>query len=231
MWRFLWEVTGVAERDFRLRIDFQKRDRLRFLAHLELVRALERTIRRAQLPYAVSRGFNTHMRLAPGPALPVGTTGLDEHFDVWLTDYLDPREALRRLASASVEGLSVIAVSYVDPKAKGLQATHVHEEYEVGLCPGALGAAEVAERLCALVAAESLTVRRKNKEKTYDLSLMVEEMPKVREAPGLLTIVLKLRALEQGSLRPEMLIKAALEDEADWSLRSVTRTRLYENED
>jgi radical SAM-linked protein len=224
-------VVGVAEGGFRLRIDFQKRDRLRFLSHLELARALERTVRRAQLPYAVSKGFNAHMRFAPGPALPVGTAGLDEHFDVWLDEYLNPRMALERLRSASVDGLPITAVSYVDPKAKGLQATHVHEEYEVVLDPGTLSAAEASSRLEVLVNVGTLTVMRKDKEKSYDLTRIVEEALEVREMAGRLVIVLRLRALEQGSLRPEVLIRAALGDGFDWTLLSITRTRLYEDRD
>ena len=35
---------------------FRKSGRLRFLSHLELARALERSVRRAGLPYAVTQG-------------------------------------------------------------------------------------------------------------------------------------------------------------------------------
>jgi radical SAM-linked protein len=227
-------VIIVAEMGFRLRIDFKKRGRLRFLSHLELARALERVIRRAQLPYAISRGFNAHMRFAPGPALPVGTAGLDEHFDVWLTEYLASHEALARLKNASVEELEITAVSYADPKAKGLQATHTHEEYEIILDPGALRPAEVFESLHQLVQEGTLTVRRGNKEKVYDLTQMVERMPQVREAPttqgNALMVTLCLRATEQGSVRPEALVRAALKDYVGWTVRLITRTRLYEKE-
>jgi radical SAM-linked protein len=234
---------------FRLRINFQKRGRLRLLSHLELVRALERAIRRAQLPFATSKGFNVHMRYAPGPALPVGTVGLDEYFDVWLTEYLDPDLAYLRLRAASVEDLGILAVAYVDPRAKGLQATHVHEVYEIVLDVGArdaaettdglgavevsdaLGIAEVTDALVRLVAGGSLTVKRKNKSKVYDLTQMVERMPEVCGDPKTSTILitLYLKANEQGSIRPEALMRAALDDAVGWAMRSTTRTRLYED--
>jgi radical SAM-linked protein len=224
---------GVAESSFRLRIDFQKRDRLRFLSHLELVRALERVIRRARLPYAVTKGFNAHMRHAPGPALPVGTAGLDEHFDVWLTEYLNPATACQRLRKASVAGLAILATSYVNPRAKGLQATHIHEEYEIVLTALTLSSAELGECLVQAVEQGSLTVMRKNKKKNYDLTRLVERIPMIHEGDtaGEHVLVLALKASEQGSLRPEVLIRAALDKEQDWSLRSVTRTRLYEDQE
>jgi radical SAM-linked protein len=242
--RYHWGAIDVAERGFRLRINFCKRGRLRFLSHLELVRALERMVRRAQLPYAVSRGYNTHMRYAPGPALPVGTSGLDEYFDVWLTEYLESGAALRRLQEVCVEGLDVIGTAYADPRAKGLQATHVHEVYEMVLEVEELSAADVAARLAEVIAVGSLTVARKKKQKTYDLTQLIEQIPEVRALPGVtrgngarddaalpaqFAITLKLRAGEQGSIRPEVLLRAALEDAPTWRLLTITRTHLYED--
>ena len=63
---------------FRLRLTFAKQGRLAMLSHLEVARALERTVRRAGLPYAVSQGFSPHMLIAFGAALPVGVGGTHE---------------------------------------------------------------------------------------------------------------------------------------------------------
>jgi radical SAM-linked protein len=254
----------MNEVTFRLRLCFQKRDRARFLSHLEVVRAMERMVRRAQLPYAVSRGFNTHMRQAPGPALPVGTTGLAELYDVWLTTYLKPADALMRLQKASAQGLEVLGVTYVSPKAKGLQATHPCEEYEVVLTGCTLDAPTLSARLATLIAGGTLTTRRKNKEKVYDLKQAVMRQPEVREmqevqeaqrgsgpdasgepqregdshpvrevrkGSGLntLTVRLNLRSTEQGSIRPEVLLQVVRGEDAEFTVRSVTRTALRED--
>ncbi|MDR3307856.1 MAG: TIGR03936 family radical SAM-associated protein, partial [Coriobacteriales bacterium] len=110
----------MDEGSFRLRINYRKAGRLRFLSHLEVVRALERTIRRAALPYAVSQGFNVHMKHAFGPALPVGTAGLDEYLDIWLRAYLPPHEVMERLQAVCVCGLPVIGAAYVPASDKAL---------------------------------------------------------------------------------------------------------------
>ena len=67
------------------------------LSHLEMARALERAVRRAGLPFAVSQGFSPHMRIAFGAALPVGVGGTAEIFDLFLTGLRAP--ALRALAA------------------------------------------------------------------------------------------------------------------------------------
>ena len=62
-----WKVCAVAN-GFLLRIKYVKRGPLAFLSHLETVRSIERIIRRANFPYAISEGFNPHMKIAFGAA-------------------------------------------------------------------------------------------------------------------------------------------------------------------
>ena len=87
------------------------------LSHLEVARALERTVRRAGLPYAVSQGFSPHMLIAFGAALPVGVGGTHEIADVRLTHYVPADKALSALQEASVADLMVKDCRYIEPKA------------------------------------------------------------------------------------------------------------------
>ena len=84
-------------RTFRLRVRYGKVGRLSMLSHLEITHALERLVRRSSLPFALSQGFSPHMKIAFGPALPVGVGGTDEVFDVTLTAYVAPDKALSAL--------------------------------------------------------------------------------------------------------------------------------------
>ena len=61
---------------FAMRVKYVKQGRLAYLSHLETIRSMERIIRRAALPYAVTEGFNPHMKVSFGPALPCGAAGL-----------------------------------------------------------------------------------------------------------------------------------------------------------
>jgi radical SAM-linked protein len=103
-------------RNFRLRVKYQKTGRSVYLSHLEVARALGRTIRRAELSFAVTQGFSPHMKISFGSALAVGTGGLSEYFDVYLTKYVSPQSAKLALANVSAEGLKVVDCFYVGPK-------------------------------------------------------------------------------------------------------------------
>jgi len=95
----------VADTLFRLRVTYGKTGRLRYLSHLEVARACERAIRRAGLEYAVTQGFNQRMKLAFCPALPVGTAGTAEIYDVWLKRFVAPDEVLGMLRATTPVGL------------------------------------------------------------------------------------------------------------------------------
>ena len=185
------------------------------------------------------------MRQAPGPALPVGTAGLDEYFDVWLGEYLKPEMALKRLRQATVPGLELLSASYVSPKARSLQASHLHERYQLLLKSG-LPAATLEQGLQQLLDAKTLTVKRPHKsggrgkpDKSYDLVTMVEGFTVSDSSPcdggegaAVLLVELHLKATEQGSLRPAVLLRAAIDElggDAGWRILSVARTQLFED--
>ncbi len=73
----------------RMLVVFKKDARLRHIGHLDLLRAMQRALRRSGLPIAYSQGFNPHILNAFASALSVGATGQREIMDVKLTENVD----------------------------------------------------------------------------------------------------------------------------------------------
>jgi len=215
---------------FRLRITFAKHGRLRWLSHLELTRAMERLVRRSGLPFAVSQGFSPHMRFAVGPALPVGTAGLGEKFDVWLTDYVDAKEALALLQAAAGDTLGILGTEYVPGKDKGLQAVYTINRYEVVVEVEAVNELELQAALDEISSREQIEVVHKKSTKVFELAQVIVDAPVVVARgstnqsvgadpgnphpdgllPSQFLIRCTLRNLPDGSLRPEQLINQAM---------------------
>ena len=95
-----------AQSLFRLRVRYRKAGRLAYLGHLEVIHTIERIVRRAGLPYAVTQGFSPHMRVGFSSALPVGTSSTCEWYDLFLTDLIPAPEAFERLHAASPADLA-----------------------------------------------------------------------------------------------------------------------------
>jgi radical SAM-linked protein len=79
-------------------VTYQKRGPLRFLGHLDLVRAFDRAIRRAKLPVKYSEGFAPRAQLSFPPPLPVGAKGMQELCVLELTEALDSNTVYKALA-------------------------------------------------------------------------------------------------------------------------------------
>ncbi len=119
----------MNEQKFRLRISYSKTGRLKYLSHLETMRCLERSIRRANLPYLVSQGFSPHMKVSFGWALPVGVSSQCEYIDVLIGEYIEPEEICGVLASSLPTNMQVKDAYYVDPSACSLEEAFPYSVY------------------------------------------------------------------------------------------------------
>lgn len=196
--------------EFRLRVGYGKIGRLRWLSHLEVLRAIERIIRRSGLPYAVTQGFHPHIKAAFGPALPVGTAGENEYFDVWLRGYTDAEEALARLRAVSPGDLAPCSARYVGDKEPSLTAALTIATYMLDIDGEETTEDRVRAGISDLFAAGELTVQNKGKTKVFDLRQSVPKDAVVDGRDGGARVKLAVRMGPNGSLRPEVLVRAAL---------------------
>ncbi len=212
---------------FRLRVTYGKTGRLRFLSHLEVTRACERAVRRAGLAYAVTQGFNPRMKVAFGPALPVGTAGTAEGYDVWLTRLVPPQDALAALRASSPEDLAPVSARYVGESVPSLTAALTLADYEVVVVGPDMGLDRVRQGIEAIKAEGSLTLQHKGKDKVFDLAVHLPKEATVGEYPGGALVRLTTRMTASGTLRPEALIAEALRrTSTEGAVTTVTRTGL-----
>lgn len=219
--------------EFRLRIRYRKTGRLAWLSHLEVAHSLERLIRRAGIPFAVTQGFSPHLKAAFGPALPVGTGGENEYFDVWLTRYTDATQVIETLQSVSPPDLSPISGRYVDGRAKSLTSVLTIACYDMVVAGEGVTPEAVNEALVRRMSDGELKVEHKGKSKVYSLARSVPKDARVGGVDGAVTIDLVIRMGPEGSLRPEKLIRAALDTAGIQasSIRTTRRDTLVEEED
>ena len=195
-----------APRVFRLRSTFVEQDRLAMLSHLEVAHALERTVRRAGLPFAISQGFSPHMKIAFGAALPVGVGSTCEIFDLQLREYVAADKALAALQRASVADLMVQECRYIENSAPAASVAFPFSTYEIRFC----------DPVSNIQVPESITVVRKRKEKVLVVGDYLVE-PIVCEGTR---ATFTLEAKPTGSLRPDVLLQHC---DVSASIVSITR--------
>ena len=97
----------------KYRLTFTKRDRARYLSHLELVKVFVRASRRAGLSLAYSKGYHPMPRLSFHCALPVGTESMHETLDIQLAESLDTDTLKTNLNQQLPEGISVTSATEI----------------------------------------------------------------------------------------------------------------------
>lgn len=93
----------------RLRLRYAKRGRARFASHRDIGRALERALRRAEIPMAYSSGFSPHPRISYANASPTGAASEAEYVELGFAQRLDPEWVVEQLNRALPDGLVVLA--------------------------------------------------------------------------------------------------------------------------
>lgn len=205
---------------FCLRVRYIETGRLKYLSHLELLRAMERTIRRSGVPYAVTQGFTPRIKAAYCPALPVAVGSLDEWFDLWVVEYRPAEEYLEALRRAAPPDLMPQEAAYVElhGPSLGSNLTIATWEASLGVWPASsigaprgseplFGATEVRAAVDAVVARGQIEYLRSGKPRTVRLDAKLAGEVEVAPLPGpgaRLSFV--TRSSNEGALRPDVLL-------------------------
>ncbi len=206
----------------RVRVVFSQGEPVKYVAHLAVMRAWERVMRRAEVPIAYSFGFNPRPKLTFAAALAVGQTGRAEIMDVELDERLEPEELLRRVRGQLPRGFAARSATEVPVRAPALQAEMACAVYRVVLEPD-LTEGTVREGLAAMLAAEHLPRERevKGHVRAYDLRPLIRDLWFVGVADDGHVIGMTLANGNAAAGRPDEVLK-----ELGWAVRSIERVRL-----
>lgn len=199
---------------------YRKGEELRWISHLDLKRTLERAMRRAGLPLALSQGHNPHPRLSLGPPLPLGATSDAELLTLHLSHAMEPEEVKRRLNQQLPPGLEVLEVwllpSYRKKETLG-DLELAGYEVRVG---GDIDPEDLRRRVDQLLASDELLVHRggERPERTVNLRPFIRSV-EVAEKAGQLVLRMQLRTGSHGGARPQEVAMLLGLDEGRHGLR------------
>ncbi len=100
----------------RYLIKYTKESEIKFISHLDLMRTIQRVIRRARLPIEYSKGFNPHMTISIAQPLSVGSYSKGEYMDVVFTEDIDENQILKNLNENAPRGVIFLDVKKVENK-------------------------------------------------------------------------------------------------------------------
>ena len=95
-----------------VRVFFSKTGPAVFISHLDLMRAMQRALKRAGLPVWYTEGYNPHIYLTFALPISLGFEGLRESMDLKVADEVDITGFGARLAPCLPEGIGLVGVDY-----------------------------------------------------------------------------------------------------------------------
>ncbi|HDZ87898.1 MAG TPA: DUF2344 domain-containing protein, partial [Nitrospirae bacterium] len=115
----------------KVRVEYSKTGNLRYLSHLELVSALFRALRRANVPLKYSEGFHPSPRISFGPALSVGIEGQSEFFDMEVFPPFDREVSMKEINRLLPGEIAIKNMIFIDRSMPSLSSFIDCYEYQL----------------------------------------------------------------------------------------------------
>ncbi len=182
----------------KVRIRFRKDGSLRLLSHHDLLRTFERMLRRADLPFHRTQGFNPRPRLVFALSLPLGVIGRAEVVELELAEDVSPEEVRERMGRQLPPGLAILEVVRIGLK----EGARVR-----GLCYGLPIPAERVPALClrieeVLAAPECWVERTKPERRRVNVRPILRDVS-LLEQEGAPFLEVSLALTASGTARPD----------------------------
>lgn len=153
----------------KIRLTYSKLGKVRFLGHRDVARLWERTLRKADIPVAMSSGFTPRARISFGLALPTGAESVIEMLDASVVspvstdhDVLTPLgEWRKRIDEALPAGFSLTSLTAVAEGAASLQESVVASSWLLFV-----DHPQVADSVLRMQASEEILLQRERKGET-----------------------------------------------------------------
>lgn len=152
----------------RVLVRFSKTDMARYISHLDLLRLMQRVLRRVGVPLSYTQGFHPHPKMAFASALGVGIESCSEYMDLILERQVDGKQTMDDLNRVLPAHIRVLGIREIDPALKGLMGMVTAASYLLTL-PVADG--ELKKRCREIMKADTCirTIQKKGKEQDVDI--------------------------------------------------------------
>jgi len=211
-----------------LRSCFSVKGNIKFLSHLDLLKVMERTMRRAQIPVSFSQGFNPHPKMAFGTAKSVGLASECEYFDVELDGEMDPVDFRTKLQEKCPIGIEINDTKEISPEEPALMAVINCASYQVVVkVTRELSPEELDKKIGSLFSQSKIMVERVSpkRKKEFDIRPGIISLTYSLYAPEKIIFEMDLNMGNQGNVRPGEVIDAL--GIGDYEILDITRTGLF----
>lgn len=209
--------------NFKYWFKFIKEENLKYISHLDLLRAFERAIRRSNIPILYTHGFNPRQKLSFALPIPVGINSISEYGELLLSRNIQAEDIKNKINECLPKGLlleEVIKVNFDLPTlmskiSRADYSIFFKDEININYLNQYMSQSKI-----------SYLKKTKHKEKEIDLKEYIYKIELDNNNKSIINIC--LRSGSAGHLKPSEFLISFLKD----SLNNykITRTEMYIDE-
>ncbi|MCL2707936.1 MAG: TIGR03936 family radical SAM-associated protein, partial [Defluviitaleaceae bacterium] len=205
---------------------FSKRGALKFLGHLDFMRAVQKTVRRSMLPVSYSRGYNPHMLLSFALPLPLGMEASADYAELVLEGPAEGALLAESLNACAPEGLIFFGAGKMAEGSPSLAAEVSSAGYVFNAGEPALNK-EIEEAVGWMMGEQSIIVNKKTKRGEAAADVRRDVISAESRGDGI--VFMRLSAGGRAHLNPELVADLIKNRSGATRARSavMTRTGLY----
>ncbi len=121
--------SGEGDESTIVRTRFSREGATSFVAHLDMMRIFERSLKRAGIPCEYSQGFNPRPVMAFALPLGVGVETIDDYVDITVRGKITPADMVRRMQNSFPPGISIMGAIAVTPTKESMMAQVAAAQY------------------------------------------------------------------------------------------------------
>jgi len=189
----------------RLIVQYTKDDTIKYISHLDLVRTIQRALRRGNIPITYTQGFNPHPKLAFAAPLSVGITSQGEYMDVSLEEPMNPHDFCCKMNKVLPKGIEFLKAVETEHNTPSLMSLVERAEYDIHIFkPNP----EIERHLENFINQREIIAEKHGKKgsKLLDIKEMIHrfQVKEVNSQEAIINVILS--AGSEKSLNPELLL-------------------------
>ena len=203
---------------------YSKTGFLKYISHLDVLRFIQRSVKRAGINAKYSEGFNPHMKTSFGYPLSLGTESIGEYFELEVNEKIDLDVFVEKMNSVMPKEMQIIKAS-VSEDTDSLMKRCKYAEYLISIESDTIDENELNGYFKEMLSEGVIYIRQKKnkKNKLVSKELNTKELINYLKAEKIndnkINVMAVFKTLETGSMRVEELIKLIIERgfEVDYS--------------
>jgi radical SAM-linked protein len=195
---------------------YSKTGYLKYISHLDVLRFIQRSVKRAGINANYSEGFNPHMKTSFGYPLSLGTESIGEYFELELNESIDLDLFVNKMNFVMPNEMQIIKAN-ISEYSESLMKRCEYAQYLINIESNTIDENQLndffAEMLSKGVIYNRQKKNKKNKliSKELNTKELIEFLKAERVNDNKLKVMAVFKTMETGSMKVEEMIKLIIE--------------------